>query len=205
MPFPLCLRSPRREAPRTLRERLECSEGGNTGRRTRWSYPSIPLTGAAVRSAPGRGRAEGGLIRGRAKKARRISQSGCTAVIAAFWINSASRTASSTPSRICLASAPSAADARSFFMLPSRTSRLCSRSLWRNAGSYRARARSASVTGEKGLIARRSRLRSAAISPGFAQFIELRLSLSLPHPHLDMSGVAVSFAPSVQSSRRALA
>src|SRR4029077_10726083 len=30
--------SPGREAPRTLRERLECSEGGNTGRRTRESY-----------------------------------------------------------------------------------------------------------------------------------------------------------------------
>src|SRR5271170_8054938 len=27
--------SPRREAPRTLRERLECSEGGDTGRRTK--------------------------------------------------------------------------------------------------------------------------------------------------------------------------
>src|SRR6266550_3692648 len=30
--------SPGREAPRTLRERLECSEGGDTGRRTRESY-----------------------------------------------------------------------------------------------------------------------------------------------------------------------
>src|SRR5271170_4913039 len=34
MPFPFAC-SPRREAPRTLRERLECSEGGDTGRRTR--------------------------------------------------------------------------------------------------------------------------------------------------------------------------
>src|SRR5271163_3493739 len=38
MPFPHLPCSPRREAPRTLRERLECSEGGNTGRRTRWWY-----------------------------------------------------------------------------------------------------------------------------------------------------------------------
>src|SRR6478736_1567050 len=50
-------RSPRREAPRTLRERLECSEGGNTGRRTR-KGPTERLSGSAVRSAPGRGRAE---------------------------------------------------------------------------------------------------------------------------------------------------
>src|SRR5580704_2042162 len=33
-----CPRSPRRQAPRALRERLECSEGGDTGRRTRGSY-----------------------------------------------------------------------------------------------------------------------------------------------------------------------
>src|SRR5580692_11648262 len=31
----LCPRSPRRQAPRALRERLECSEGGDTGRRAR--------------------------------------------------------------------------------------------------------------------------------------------------------------------------
>src|SRR6202035_3906752 len=35
-----CPRSPRRQAPRALRERLECSEGGDTGRRTRGSYRS---------------------------------------------------------------------------------------------------------------------------------------------------------------------
>ena len=80
-------------------------------------------------------------------------------------------------------------------MLPSRASRLCSRSRWRNAGSNRARERSASVTGEKGLITRRSRS-----NPGqyrrICQFIELLLSFYYLIHSLDMSGVAVSFAPS---------
>src|SRR5580700_10522221 len=65
-----CPRSPRRQAPRALRERLECSEGGDTGRRTRGSYLSLAFRrdlrlkpDLAVRSAPGRGRAEWGLIR----------------------------------------------------------------------------------------------------------------------------------------------
>src|SRR6202167_6831783 len=40
-PFHRCPRSPRRQAPRALRERLECSEGGDTGRRTRRSYRAI--------------------------------------------------------------------------------------------------------------------------------------------------------------------
>src|SRR6516164_1946725 len=62
--------SPGREAPRTLRERLECSEGGNTGRRTRKPYRARRSVCAAVRSAPGRGRAETGLIRGLSRKAR---------------------------------------------------------------------------------------------------------------------------------------
>src|ERR1700722_20827075 len=59
-----CPRSPRRQAPRALRERLECSEGGDTGRRTRVSYlVGRSNTRMAVRSAPGRGRAEWVLIR----------------------------------------------------------------------------------------------------------------------------------------------
>src|SRR5437763_2879090 len=61
--------SPGREAPRTLRERLECSEGGNTGRRTREPYRARARSRTAVRSAPGRGRAEAGLIRGLVGKA----------------------------------------------------------------------------------------------------------------------------------------
>jgi hypothetical protein len=58
MPFPSSFARPRRQAPRTLRERLECSEGGSTGRRTIWPYRVDISIGAAVRSAPGRGRAE---------------------------------------------------------------------------------------------------------------------------------------------------
>ena len=58
MPFPSSFARSRRQAPRTLRERLECSEGGNTGRRAIWPYRVDIAIGAAVRSAPGRGRAE---------------------------------------------------------------------------------------------------------------------------------------------------
>ena len=58
MPFPSSFARSRRQAPRTLRERLECSEGGGTGRRTIWPYRGDISIDAAVRSAPGRGRAE---------------------------------------------------------------------------------------------------------------------------------------------------
>ena len=58
MPFPCLSCSPRRQAPRALRERLECSEGGNTGRRTMWPYRPHANMSTAVRSAPGRDRAE---------------------------------------------------------------------------------------------------------------------------------------------------
>jgi hypothetical protein len=75
MPFPFCPRSSRRQAPRALRERLERSEGGNTGRRTAGPCRAA-RNGAAVRSAPGRGRAEGGLIR--ARRAQRQAGSGRT-------------------------------------------------------------------------------------------------------------------------------
>src|SRR6516225_11943968 len=70
-----CRRSPRREAPRTLRERLECSEGGNTGPRTR-KGPTESLLGSAVRSAPGRGRAESRAYTRSAGKRKRISVPG---------------------------------------------------------------------------------------------------------------------------------
>ena len=66
MPFPRCARSPRREAPRTLRERLECSEGGNTGRRTRRSYR---VSSHSRPFSPRPGRAECGIIRARPGKA----------------------------------------------------------------------------------------------------------------------------------------
>src|SRR6516165_9839372 len=71
-----CRHSPRREAPRTLRERLECSEGGNTGRRTGKVLPCpmrLRAKGTAVRSAPGRGRAESKGYRHSAPKRKRIS------------------------------------------------------------------------------------------------------------------------------------
>src|ERR1700730_14308897 len=68
-----CPRSPRRQAPRALRERLECSEGGDTGRRTRGSYRAWRFdAGTAVRSAPGRGRAEGALYARPARKGKAI-------------------------------------------------------------------------------------------------------------------------------------
>src|SRR3984957_21297131 len=68
-----CPRSPRRQAPRALRERLECSEGGDTGRRTRGSYRVWRFSAdTAVRSAPGRGRAEGALYARLARKGKAI-------------------------------------------------------------------------------------------------------------------------------------
>src|ERR1700752_3769846 len=52
----------RRQAPRALRERQRSSqEGGNTGRRTMWSYQHTTRI-LAVRSAPGRDRAEAAVI-----------------------------------------------------------------------------------------------------------------------------------------------
>src|SRR3954454_7108728 len=54
MAFPCAhMRRSRRQAPRALRERLECSEGGNTGRRTNGSC-RIERIKTAVRSAPSR-------------------------------------------------------------------------------------------------------------------------------------------------------
>src|SRR4029077_8915973 len=68
-----CPRSPRRQAPRALRERLECSEGGDTGRRTRGSYRAWRVNaGTAVRSAPGQGRAEGALYARPARKGKAL-------------------------------------------------------------------------------------------------------------------------------------
>src|ERR1039458_7597266 len=65
-----------RLAPRALRERLECSEGGNTGRRAHWPYrfSSSSRRKPAVRSAPNQDRRNarviGGLGRKRQAKAR---------------------------------------------------------------------------------------------------------------------------------------
>src|SRR6202035_154414 len=80
----------------------------------------------AVRSAPGRGRAEWGLIRaardgrqgyrGEASSRNSVMEGNGEGLVAP-WISSKSRTASSTPSRICLSLGPLAAGAlRSFFL-----------------------------------------------------------------------------------------
>ena len=97
-----CPRS-RRQAPRALRERLECSEGGNTGRRT--SGPTgFMQWKPAVRSAPGRDRAEArrysGICRERQGKAAVQADlgRGCFGLIAP-GVRSASLTARSAPSR----------------------------------------------------------------------------------------------------------
>src|SRR5262249_37759233 len=54
----------------TFRERLECSEGGNTGRRTIGSCRTA-LCHAAVRSVPSRERAEAAVLRRSGEKGRR--------------------------------------------------------------------------------------------------------------------------------------
>src|SRR3984885_3427697 len=85
---------------------------------------------------------------------------------------SASRTASSTPSRSCRAPAPAFADGappRSFFMLRRSASRFCASNFWRYAGSRRARTRSSSVTGKKVPIENRSPM---------ASFGDLTISMS---------------------------
>src|SRR5580700_7457680 len=109
--------------------------------------PTVPgalNAGTAVRSAPGRGRAEYGLIRAAGEEwqgYRDKAIGGQREGLVGPWSSSASRTASSTPSRICLSPGPLAAGAlRSFFMPASRASMFWLKSFWRNAGSVRARA-----------------------------------------------------------------
>src|SRR4029079_6471055 len=59
MPFPCVRADPGAKPSEPFRERLECCEGGNTGRRTDWPCRMEPEgCHVAVRSAPGRDRAE---------------------------------------------------------------------------------------------------------------------------------------------------
>src|SRR5580700_4552118 len=109
-----CPRSPRRQAPRALRERLECSEGGDTGRRTRGSYRVGALTPVRPSVQPPAGVERKGALYARpARKGKAIEArlEGQREGLAGPWISSASRTASSTPSRICLSPGPLAAGA----------------------------------------------------------------------------------------------
>ena len=75
MPFPLFQflgpRS-RRQAPRALRERLECSEGGSTGRRAKRPYRLINCAQPAVRSAPNQDRRSARFIGVFGKNARQM-------------------------------------------------------------------------------------------------------------------------------------
>ena len=106
--------------------------------------------GAAVRSAPGRGRAEGRRYTqvGRKGKVDQEEREGPP-----VWMSSASRTASVTPSRIWEGVAVAErGDWRCFCNFPSSNSRFRVKSRWRNAGSSRACASSASVTGANEFI-----------------------------------------------------
>ena len=158
-PFLRCRRSPRREAPRTLRERLECSEGGNTGRRTGkvlpgpdgcGTRPSVqPPAGVERKNRPYTRPAQKGKA-DQATAVRRLRR--------AVWINSASRTARVTPSRICPRPAAAGLARLALLLEPAQEGlEVCCKSFCRNAGSVRARDSSASVTGEKELIGAHAR------------------------------------------------
>ena len=60
--FPCVVARPGAKPFEPFRERLESSEGGNTGRRAMQALPRRQCTRAAVRSAPGRDRAEARVI-----------------------------------------------------------------------------------------------------------------------------------------------
>src|SRR5665213_74376 len=79
-------RRPWRLAPRALRERLECSEGGNTGRRAQRPYRSR----AAIRSAPNRDRRSARVIGGLGKKRQEPDGPANSRVYAAFGSRAAS-------------------------------------------------------------------------------------------------------------------
>src|SRR5262245_283253 len=86
MPFPsFQILSPRsrRQAPRALRERLECSEGGSTGRRAKWPYRLIKgTTGRPFSSQPGS--TERAVYRGFSRKCKQNSGRALQLVPVAF-------------------------------------------------------------------------------------------------------------------------
>src|ERR1700723_410594 len=124
-PFLRCPRSPRREAPRTLRERLECSEGGNTGRRTGKVLPSPHGGhGRPFSPRPGSSGKQGLYAPCAETQADQLSGVGSD-----VWMSSARRTARVTPSRIWPGFAATELSIwRSFCSLPRRVSRLCCKS-----------------------------------------------------------------------------